>query len=241
MDNLIHLFQNIDYGALLAIIGIDIMLGVDNAIVIALACATLPVAMRSKAIMFGTAGAVGLRAILLVAASLLMNIPFLKLVAGAYLIYIGYKLLAANEEEHNVAGADNIMGAIKTIIVADFMMSLDNVLAVTSAAQSAGEHSTTYAIVGILLSIPVIVWGAQGIIKLMEKFPAIIWVGGGLLGWVGAEMMISDGMLPKVLGYANMTLPHEAHLPVKIAGFAAVIGAVLVHKYFQKRKETVAA
>lgn len=241
MDSLVSLFHSLDFGALLAIVGIDIMLGVDNAIVIAMACAALPASMRGKAIFLGTAGAIGLRIVLLVVASLLIKIPFLKLVAGAYLIFIGYKLLAENEDGHAVKGSENIIGAVKTIIIADFMMSLDNVLAVTSAAQSAGNHSTAYAIFGIILSIPVIVWGAQGIINLMEKFPVIIWVGGGLLGWVGADMMLSDPMLPYVLGYINVTLPHSAHLPIKVAGFFGVVGAVFAGRYLDKRKQLASA
>lgn len=219
------LFQ-LDWAAIIKIIGIDIMLGVDNAIVIALACATLPVAMRSRAVMLGTAGAVGLRAILLIFAGFLMGLPYIKLVAGAYLLYIGYKLLMDNDGEHNVAGAERIGDAVKTIIVADFMMSLDNVLAVTAAAQSAGAHSTAYAIAGIIFSIPVIIFGARGLMQLMDRFPVIIWMGAGLLGWVGAEMMITDPLLTAYIERVHGSLGDYTHLAYKVAGFASVIFAV---------------
>lgn len=225
----------IDWAAIVKIIGIDIMLGVDNAIVIALACAALPKEVRGKAIMWGTAGAVGLRAILLVFAGFLMGIPYVKLVAGAYLLFLGYKLLTENDGEHDVPAADRVLTAVKTIIVADFMMSLDNVMAVTAAADSAGAHSTLYAIAGIVLSIPVIVFGAKGLTGLMKKFPIIVWLGAGLLGWVGAEMVISDPLLHGYLEAAEGTLGEHTHLAHKIAGFVAVLFAVYAEGHIKKR------
>ncbi len=228
---------SIDWSAIVKIIGIDIMLGVDNAIVIALACASLPAAMRKKAVLLGTAGAVILRAILLVFAGFFIGLPWVKLLAGAYLLYIGFKLLMDSGDEHEVASADHILGAIKTIIVADFMMSLDNVLAVVGAAQSAGEHSTIYAIAGIVLSIPVIVFGAQGIMKLMDRFPLIIWLGAGLLGWVGAEMIITDPLLEAYITRVHGTLHEWTHLSYKIAGFCAVVFAVLAAKRMAPRPQ----
>ena len=172
MDFIAHL----DWAAILKIIGIDLMLGVDNAIVIALACAALPKEVRMKAVLWGTVGAVALRALLLVFAGLLMGIPYVKVVAGAYLLYLGYKLMIENDGEHDVAAADRVLTAVKTIIVADFMMSLDNVLAVTAAADSAGAHSTAYAIGGIVLTIPVIMFGATYLMSAMKRFPLIVWL-----------------------------------------------------------------
>ena len=213
----------IDWMAILKIIGIDIMLGVDNAIVIALACAALPVAIRQKAIVFGTAGAIILRIILLVFASQLIGLSYIKLIAGAYLIFIGYTLLVDSEQEHKIDAPNSMRAAVQTILVADFMMSLDNVLAVVAAAQSTGSHSTFYAIAGILITIPVIVYGAKYIIKFMERYPIIIWIGAGLLGWVGAEMMVTDLVLkPHLTGYWPLCL--------KIAGFGAVILAASLRK-----------
>ena len=175
-------FATLDFAAIIKIIGIDIMLGVDNAVVIALACAALPLHLRTKAIIYGTAGAVILRAVLLAAAGLLMGLTWVKLIAGVYLLFIGYKLLMSSDSEEHVKGSSHIWGAVQTILIADFMMSLDNVLAVAGAAQSTGAHSTAYAIAGILFSIPVIVAGATGIMSLMDRFPVIIWAGAGLLG-----------------------------------------------------------
>lgn len=220
-------FASIDWAAIVKIIGIDIMLGVDNAIVIALACNALPPEMRKKAVLLGTAGAVVLRAILMVFAGYLIGLTWVKLIAGAYLLFIGYQLLMASNDEHEVKSADNIFGAIQTIIVADFMMSLDNVLAVVGASQSAGEHATLYAIAGIVLSIPIIVFGAQGIMKLMDRFPIIIWLGAGLLGWVGAEMMITDPVLSNYIERVHGSLHDYTHLAYKVSGFVAVIFAVL--------------
>lgn len=229
--------QTIDWAAILKIIGIDIMLGVDNAIVIALACASLPPALRKKAVFLGTAGAVGLRAVLLVFAGFLMKLSYIKLIAGLYLLFIGYKLLADSEGngDHAVAPADRVFSAVKTILVADFMMSLDNVLAVAGAAEGAGAHSTMYAIAGIIFSIPVIIFGATTLMGVMQRFPAIVWMGGGLLGWVGVEMAITDSAV------AGVTTLHQSmgsmtHTVFKITGFALVISAVLLSKAMSKKK-----
>ena len=231
----------IDWAAILKIVGVDIMLGVDNAIVIALACAALPKEVRGRAVLWGTAGAVFLRAILLVFASYLMMVPYVKLVAGAYLLYLGYKLLTENDGEHDVQPADRVLTAVKTIIVADFMMSLDNVLAVSGAAESAGAHSTLYAIAGIVLSIPVIVFGATGLMGLMKKFPLIVWLGAGLLGLVGAEMVISDPLLETYMSAAHGTFGDYTHLAHKLAGFIAVIFAVYAEGHIKKHLSPEAA
>lgn len=213
---------SLDWAAIFKIVMIDLLLGLDNAIVIALACATLAVSVRNKAILLGTAGAIALRAVLLVFATFLLGVPFLKLVAGAYLVFIGYKLLTTHEEEPDVAQKDTIWGAVWTIIVADFMLSLDNVMAVAGAA-SGTEHSTIYAIAGIVLSIPVIVYGAKYLSGLMDKFPVIIWIGAAMLGVVGAEMLVSDPMFVEYIGDVN-------HIVAKVVGGALVVGAAFLHK-----------
>ncbi len=229
MDYILSLFSAIDWAAIGKIVAIDIMLGVDNAIVIALACAGLPVAVRGRAIVLGTAGAVLLRAGLLAVAGLLFGLPVIKFVAGAYLLYIGIKLLCDNagDEGHNLKPTTTIWGAVSVILVADFMMSLDNVLAVVGASQSAGEHSTLYAIAGIILSIPIIIFGAQGIMKLMDRFPIIMWVGAGLLGWVGMEMILTE---PLLISYvpAVATMNATVHLLLKVLGFVAVVAIAKV-------------
>lgn len=230
------MFPEIDWPALVKIIGIDIMLGVDNAIVIALACSALPHAMRRRAVLLGTAGAVVLRAILLVFAGFLIGLTYVKLIAGAYLLYIGYKLLMESDGDPDIESPERIFDAVKTIIIADFMMSLDNVLAVVGAAQSAGAHSNWYAIGGIVLSIPIIVLGAQGIMRLMDRFPVIMWLGAGLLGWVGAEMMLGDPVLASYVTRVHLSLGEYTHVSYKIAGFVAVIFSVIAMTHIKRRR-----
>lgn len=179
--------------ALGQIIIIDILLGGDNAVVIALACRKLPVAQRTKGIIWGTVGAIILRVVLIIFAMTLLNLPFLKVVGALLLVWIGVKLLAPDEEDHsNVEGSDKLLTAIKTIIVADLVMSVDNVIAIAGAAQNSGEHSTLLVVLGLLISIPIIVWGSQMVIKLMERFPFIIVAGGMLLGWIAGGMLVTD-------------------------------------------------
>lgn len=219
---------SIDFAAIFKMVFIDLMLGLDNAIVIALACATLAVSVRGKAIFLGTVGAIALRAILLVFATFLLGVPFLKIVAGAYLVYIGYSLLTAHEEDPDVAQKDTIWGAVWTIIVADFMLSLDNVMGVAGAA-SGTEHATIYAIAGVLISIPVIVYGAKYLTGWMDKFPVIIWIGAAMLGVVGAEMIVSDGHFIQYVGEVN-------HIVAKVVGAAAVVGTAGVFKLFPSKQ-----
>jgi YjbE family integral membrane protein len=231
-----NFLATLDWGSIVKIIGVDIMLGVDNAVVIALACAALPKELRTRAMLWGTAGAVGLRAVLLAFAGFIMAVPFVKLVAGAYLLYLGYKLLneSGADEEPHVTPSDRVFTAVKTVIIADFMMSLDNVLAVAAAANGAGQHSTLYAIAGIVLSIPVIVFGANMLMGFINKFPVIVWVGAGLLGWVGAEMIFSDPKLASVMAAVKDAAGDHAHLMLNAGGFALVILAVLVAKSVSK-------
>lgn len=228
-------FTSLDWAAIIKIVGIDIMLGGDNAIVIALACAALAPEVRNKAIMIGTAGAVALRAILLVFAGALMGMSYVKLGAGAYLLYVGYKLLMESDDDESVSAQDRVWAAVKTIIVADFMMSLDNVMAVAGAAQSAGAHSNMYAILGIVLSIPIIVFFSQGIMKMMDRFPVIVWFGAGLLGWVGAEMMISDPALESIVAAGHEFFGDYTHFAAKFTGFVAVVFSVLAARHINKR------
>lgn len=222
-----ELLANIEWAAIFKIVMIDLLLGIDNAIVIALACAGLAVSVRGKAILLGTAGAVLLRAVLLVFATFLMGVPYLKIVAGAYLIFIGYKLLTAHEESHEVEQKSTIWGAVWTIIVADFMLSLDNVMAVAGAATGAGEHSTIYAIAGIVFSIPIIIYGAKYLATLMDRFPIIIWIGAAMLGVVGAEMIVSDAHFIQYIGDVN-------HWIAKGIGATLVVVAAFIAKKISK-------
>ena len=179
--------------ALGQIIIIDILLGGDNAVVIALACRKLPPAQRTKGIIYGTAGAIVLRVLLIIFAMTLLKLPALKLVGALLLVWIGIKLVAPDEEDHgNIEGSDKLFAAIKTIIVADLVMSVDNVIAIAGAAANSGEHQTLLVVLGLLISIPIIVWGSQLVIKLMERFPIIIVGGGMLLGWIAGGMLVTD-------------------------------------------------
>ncbi len=185
------------------IIMIDILLGGDNAVVIALACRKLPPAQRTKGILWGTAGAIILRVILIFFALTLLQIPYLKIVGAILLLWIGIKLLLPeHEEEHgNIQASDKLWGAVKTVIIADFVMSLDNVIAIAGAAQGAhGDHQMALVIFGLVISIPIIIWGSQLVIKLMDRFPLIITLGGMLLGWIAGQMTITD---PVLVGWAE--------------------------------------
>lgn len=180
------------------IILIDILLGGDNAVVIALACRSLPAEQRIKGVMWGTAGAIVLRVILIFFALTLLKIPFIKLVGAILLVWIGIKLLLPEEGEGhgNVAASDKLWGAVKTVIVADFVMSLDNVIAIAGAAEGAGgDHTMPLVIFGLVVSIPIIVWGSQLVLKLMDRFPVVITLGGMLLGWIAGTMAVSDPAL----------------------------------------------
>ena len=212
--------------ALGQIIIIDILLGGDNAVVIALACRKLPPAQRTKGIIWGTAGAIILRVILIAFAMTLLALPFLKFVGAILLVWIGVKLLAPDEEGHGeMETSDKLFAAIKTIIVADLVMSVDNVIAIAGAAQNAGEHQFLLVVLGLLISIPIIVWGSQLVIKLMDRFPFIIVLGGMLLGWIAGGMLVTDPV------FAN---PDKWQWMVKIAQTdvirygASLAGAVLV-------------
>lgn len=212
--------------ALGQIIIIDILLGGDNAVVIALACRKLPPAQRVKGIIWGTAGAIALRVILIAFAMTLLNLPFLKFVGALLLVWIGVKLLAPDEEGHgDVAASDKLFAAIKTIVVADLVMSVDNVIAIAGAAQNAGEHSLLLVILGLLISIPIIVWGSQLVIKLMERFPVIITAGGMLLGWIAGGMLVTDPVFANPDKWEWMVKLPQSDL-LKYA--ASVVGALLV-------------
>ena len=213
--------------ALGQIIIIDILLGGDNAVVIALACRRLPPAQRRKGIIWGTAGAIVLRVILIAFAMTLLNLPFLKFVGAILLVWIGVKLLAPDEEGHgDIQGSDKLLAAIKTIIVADLVMSVDNVIAIAGAAQNAGEHSFLLVVLGLLISIPIIVWGSQLVIKLMDRFPAIITVGGMLLGWIAGTMLVSDPAVANADTLPWMLKIDQANDWIKYS--AGIAGALLV-------------
>ena len=214
------------------IIMIDILLGGDNAVVIALACRKLPPAQRRLGILWGTAGAILLRVVLIFFALTLLQIPFLKLIGAALLIWIGVKLLLPEEDDShgNIQASDKLWAAVKTVIVADLVMSVDNVIAIAGAAESAGgDHTMPLVIFGLLVSIPIIVWGSQLVIKLMDRFPFVIVAGGMLLGWIAGTMAVTD---PAVLDWMPLAGPAEAGKTPEVQALvrysAGIFGALLV-------------
>jgi YjbE family integral membrane protein len=176
------------------IILIDILLGGDNAVVIALACRNLPPKQRKLGIIYGTIGAIVLRVILIAFALALLSIPYLKIVGAALLLWIGVQLMMPEgDDDHNINPSDKLWSAVKTVIMADLVMSVDNVIAIAGAAQGAGQqHQLPLVIFGLLVSIPIIVWGSQIVMKLMERFPIIITLGAMLLGWIAGQMAYTD-------------------------------------------------
>lgn len=202
------------------IIVIDILLSGDNAVVIALACRNLPPAQRKKGVMFGVAGAVGLRVVLTFFALELLNLPYLKLVGALMLLWIGVKLILP-EKEHdasNVQANTHLWGAVRTIIIADFIMSLDNVLGVAAAANG----NISLLVFGLLVSIPLVAWSSQLVLKLIDRFAVVIYAGGALLGYVAGEMLVSDKLVAQLLE----GMPHVLHwlLPAICAVLVVLTG-----------------
>jgi len=199
--------------ALFQIILINIVLSGDNAVVIALACRDLPPKQQKNAIIFGSVGAIVLRVVLTFFAIYLLTLPYLKLIGAALLLWIGVGLLKGEDGEENLESHSNLAAAIKTIIVADLVMSLDNVIGVAAAAKG----NVVLLVVGLVISIPLIIYGSTLILKLMARFPVIITIGAGLLGWVAGEMAMSD---PAIKDWAAGQ--HTLHMA------APVLGALLV-------------
>lgn len=225
------------------IIMIDILLGGDNAVVIALACRKLPPRQRTLGILWGTAGAIVLRVILIFFALTLLAIPFLKLVGAALLVWIGVKLLAPDDEdEHaNIQASDKLWAAVKTVIVADLVMSLDNVIAIAGAAEGAGgDHKLPLVVFGLLVSIPIIVWGSQLVIRLMDRWPIIITLGGMLLGWIAGTMAVTDPALA-VADIAPWMPKIEATAALKYgAGIAGALLVLALGKWIAARRAAAA-
>jgi len=231
----LEFFQTLSWAAVFQIIMIDILLGGDNAVVIALACRNLPQKQRMQGILWGTAGAIILRVILIAFALTLLSIPFLKVVGALLLLWIGIKLLIPEDDAHsNIQGGGSIASAIKTIIIADFVMSLDNVIAIAGAAQGAHpDHQIGLVIFGLVVSVPIIVWGSTIVLKLIDRFPIVVTFGAALLGWIAGGMLVTDVIVER-----NFDFGENAGM-VKIA--AEVIGAVLVvavGRWFAGRKKS---
>lgn len=219
--------------ALAKIIWVNILLSGDNAVVIALAARSLPPKQQKRAILFGSAAAIILRVVLTLFAVQLLQYPYLKLVGALLLLWIGIQLLIPEDEggDDGVASSDNIFTAIRTILIADLVMSLDNVIAVAAAAESGPPNAKLFLLlVGLGLSIPLIIVGSQLLLRVMERWPMIITAGAGLLGFVAGEMAVTD---PAAHEWFHGGL-ERFEIPIAIAGAAFVIA---VGKFIARRKQ----
>ncbi|HUR87958.1 MAG TPA: TerC family protein [Ramlibacter sp.] len=217
---------------LLKIVWINIILSGDNAVVIALAARTLPAHQQRQAVLWGSGAAVVLRIVLTVVAAKLLALPYLQIVGGLLLLWIGVQLLSEEDEDDGDSEeqkSSNLMAAIRTILIADLVMSLDNVIAVAAAAQG----SLTLLILGLAISIPLVIFGATLMVKLMERFPVIVVAGAALIGWVAGETIVSDAILHDYLA-ANGWL----HYAGAVAGAVFVVA---VGKMLQSRGSKQAA
>ena len=218
--------------AVLQIIAIDIMLGGDNAVVIALACRKLPEAQRNNGIFWGVFGAIGLRVAMIFFALQLLALPYLKIVGALLLLWIGIKLLLPEHEEAHgsIDGGTTLVAAIKTIIVADAVMSLDNVIAVAGASHG----SMVLVTFGIVVSIPIVVWGSKIVLTLMDRFPMVITLGAALLGWIAGSMLLTDPAMPPEVA---ASVPYAHYL---FAATGALL-VVLLGKWLASRRAPIKA
>ena len=208
-------FDALFWTALLKIIGVNIVLSGDNAVVIALAARSLPEKQQRQAIFWGSGAAIVMRIVLTLFAVALLTLPWLKLVGSALLLWIGIKLLTDEEEgDDGIKSHDSMLAAIKTILIADLVMSLDNVIAVAAAA----KNDTMLVMIGLAISIPLIIYASTLLIKVMERFPIVITIGAALIGWVSGEMAWDEQVIK----------PFTSQYPQWFEYIAAVAGAVLV-------------
>lgn len=213
------------WSALAAIIVIDLVLAGDNAIVIALAARNLPKTLQRRAIIWGTVGAVAVRASLTIVVVWLLGIPGLMLAGGILLAWIAYRLLTGDENgrEHDVAPATSFWAAMRTIVVADAVMGLDNVLAVAGAAHG----SALLVVLGLLISIPIVVWGSTLILRWIERFPALLYIGGAVLAWTAAKMITDEPLYQEWM---------EGRPGIRSAIYLFTIGGVLAVPYLRNRR-----
>jgi YjbE family integral membrane protein len=220
-----ELFTSEFFTALVSIVIIDLVLAGDNAIVIGLAARNLPQEQQKKVIWWGTAGAIAMRILATLAVVWLLKIPGLLLIGGLILIWIAFKLLV-EEREHHVEAGESMWAAIRTIVIADTVMGLDNVLAVAGAA----HNSYLLVILGLLITVPIVVWGSTLFLKLMEKYPVIIYIGSGVLAFTAAKMIIDEKWL-KPFFEENAWLQYGLMIVV-------VLGVLLAGKWAKSRKKT---
>ncbi|MBI3370724.1 MAG: TerC family protein [Betaproteobacteria bacterium] len=220
------------WAGLATIIWINVILSGDNAVVIALAARSLPPRQQRKAVFWGAGAAVVMRIILTIVAVELLKLPFLKIIGGLLLLWIAVKLLMPEDGGDDIEGSDNMIQAIKTILIADLVMSLDNVIGVAAAAKG----SIVLLVLGLAISIPLVVFGATVLMTLMERFPIIITLGAAILGWVAGEMLVTDPILVDWIS-TNMQWMHVKLPEVTWAEIAGAVLVVVLGKWLAARAE----
>jgi YjbE family integral membrane protein len=213
------------FSALAAIVLIDLVLAGDNAIVIALAARSLPAHLQKKAIVWGTVGAIVMRSLMTLGVVWLLKIPGLMLVGGLGLVWIAYKLLAPQHEEgaHGGPVTNTFWGAMRTIVIADALMGVDNVLGVAGAAHGAFD----LVVIGLLISVPIVVWGSSMVLKLVERFPVITYLGAGVLAFTAAKMIVGEPLLDAVF---------DPHLAARVAAYVVLVAGVLGAGWWTARR-----
>jgi YjbE family integral membrane protein len=220
-----ELFSSAWFSALLAIILIDLVLAGDNAIVIALAARSLPSHLQKRAIVWGTVGAIAVRSLMTIGVVWLLQIPGLMLVGGLGLLWIAYKLLVPSDghAEHGPA-ATTFWGAMRTIVIADALMGIDNVLGVAGAAHGSFE----LVVIGLLISVPIVVWGSTLVLKLVERFPAITYIGAGVLAYTAAHMVIAEPLLDEL---------YDPNRLARWATYAVLVSGVLLAGWMTAQRQ----
>ncbi len=237
---MIEFFQQLNWMVVGQIILIDILLGGDNAIVIALACRHLPENLRMKGIVGGAVGAIVARVVLIAFAVTLLTLPYLKLIGGVLLLWIGVKLLVGEDDgDEEIDGGDRLMTAIKTVVIADLVMSIDNVIAVAAAAEQAhADHKMVLVAFGIMVSIPIVIWGSSVILKIMHRVPSVVTLGAALLGYLGGAMISKD---IAIHAEAERLLPmdllslHDMGVHLSLTGTMGAILVVVAGWWLQRR------
>ena len=237
---MIDFFLQLNWIVVGQIILIDILLGGDNAIVIALACRNLPEHMRMKGIVGGAIGAIIIRIMLITFAVTLLTIPYLKLVGGVLLIWIGTKLLTdEGDDDESIDGGDRLITAIKTIIIADLVMSIDNVVAVAAAAEQAhADHKLILVAFGIAVSIPIVIWGSSVILGIMHRVPSVVTMGAALLGYLGGSMISTDiAIHAQAMQLLTLDLLsfHDLGVHLSLTGTAGALLVVTLGWFVKKR------
>lgn len=240
MDFVAEIQTPLFWTGLLAIIWINVILSGDNAVVIALAARSLPKHQQGKAVFWGAGAAVALRIVLTLIAVEALKWPFLKIIGGLLLFWIAVKLLLPEDGDADIESSDNLMQAIKTILIADLVMSLDNVIGVAAAAKG----STLLLVLGLGISIPLVIFGATVLMKMMERFPVIITIGAALIGYVAGEMPVTDPVVVNWFeAHAHWMIEFEVFtvgtvkLQLSVAGLIGAVIVVLLGKWLAARAE----